>query len=73
MKDKIKEYIQTLEKDKIKLENIRDEKIQVHLQSIELLNENWTANAMEMFFYHVEIEKYSAKISVLNDILNLKK
>ena len=73
MKDKIKERIQALEKEKKRLESIRDEKIHVHLQNIELLNESWTPNAMEMLFYHVEIEKISAKISVLTDIFNVKK
>jgi hypothetical protein len=73
MRDEIKEMIQTLEKEKIRLEAIRDEKIQVHLQTGELLNENWTSNTMEMIFYHIEIEKYSAKIAVLNELLNEKK
>lgn len=73
MIDKIKEMIQIIEKEKKKLEDIRDEKIQFHLQKIEFLNEKWTLNAMEMVFYHVEIEKCSAKISVLNDVLNVKK
>ena len=53
MRDKIKEMIQILEKEKKKLEAIRDEKIQVHLQTGELLNENWTSNTMEMIFYHI--------------------
>lgn len=70
MRDKIKEMIQILEKEKKKLEAIRDEKIQVHLQNIELLNENWIQNVMGMFFYHAEIAKYSSKISILNDLLN---
>lgn len=73
MKDKIQEMIQTLEKEKKRLEAIRDEKINVHLQNIELLNEHWTPNTMEMFFYHVEIEKYLAKICILKDILNVEK
>ena len=73
MRDEIKEMIQTLKKEKIRLEAIRDEKIQVHLNNGELLNENWTSNTMEMIFYHIEIEKYSAKIAVLNELLNEKK
>ena len=73
MRDEIKEMIQTLKKEKIRLEAIRDEKIQVHLKNGELLNENWTSNTMEMIFYHIEIEKYSAKIAVLNELLNEKK
>ena len=70
MKDKIKEMIHMLEKEKSKLEIKRDENLQIHFQNIELLTENWTPNAMEMVFYHTEISKNSAKISVLNDLLN---
>ena len=70
MKDKIKEMIQIFEKEKNRLETIRDGKVKFHLQNIELLNENWTQNSMEMFFYHTEIAKYSAKISILNELLN---
>lgn len=73
MRDEIKEMIQTLKKEKKRLESIRDEKIQVHLKNGESLIENWTSSAMEMVFYHIEIEKYSAKIAVLNELLNEKK
>lgn len=70
MKGKLKEMIQILEKEKKKLESKRDEKILVHFQNIELFNENWTPNSMEMLFYYSEIAKCSAKISVLNELLN---
>jgi hypothetical protein len=73
MKEKVKEIIQILEKDKKKLEEKRDEKILVYCQNIELFNEKWTPNAMEMIFYHIEIAKCLAKLSVLNELLNEEK
>jgi hypothetical protein len=73
MKKKIKEMIHILEKDKKKLEEQRDEKILVYFQNIELFNENWTPNSMEMIFYHIEIAKCIAKLSILNELLNEEK
>jgi hypothetical protein len=73
MKERIKEIIQLNEKEKKVLELIRDEKNLFNCENIELFNENWTSNTMEMIFYHIEIEKYSAKIAVLNELLNEKK
>jgi hypothetical protein len=69
MKTKIKKMIQNCKDQKKQLESIRDEKKTSFSNEIELFNENWTQNAMEMVFYFVEIEKQSAKLNVLNQLL----